>query len=200
MNPGELKERLIIQSLVQNGNLYTWIGSDNSKLWTKKEVEDKKCVYSSLGQAADLTTRFIIRYNKNITKHNSIIHNGNHYVIASILDIGNKHCYLEVKTAQVTPIMCELRRYSGQLDVLNRPIKEPSTVMTFPAYVTEKHIKYNAEYYANVAEMYILITPKIVQPNLGDLVVINNIKYNIQAAHLMDVYRNEYEIAVNKEV
>lgn len=198
MNPGELRSRLIIQNLEVNNDGYSW--SEISKLYCKKEIENKRSIFSKFGFATNETAKFTVRFNKNISKHNSILHDNKHYLITSIIDIDNKHAFNEITTVQITPKECEVRRLSIVKDKLNRPSEEMNVVFKFPGYVVEKYNNYDQEKpQVVIKKTYILVTPKNIKLELADLIVIEDVIYNVQIIHDLDEYINEYEITVEKD-
>lgn len=200
MNAGDLKSILNVQKFVFNNGVYSW--TYLFRLHSKKEVEYKKAFFSKLGFGTNEIVSFTVRFNRNISKHNSILHEGKHYLITSVTDIDNRHAYQKVDTVQITPKICVLKRLNSTKDnELNRPVKDIQVIYTFPGCIVEKYAKYDQEQVnSSISQTFILITPKEIVLMPGDLIVIDGITYNVQIPHTLDEYQNEYEIAIKKDV
>jgi hypothetical protein len=46
---------------------------------------------------------------------------------------------------------------------------------------------------------YVLVTPKIISLNTGELVTIGDATYAVEIPHTLDEYKNEYEISVRSD-
>ena len=71
----------------------------------------------------------------------------------------------------------------------------------FPAVLTEKHLKWEQpEPYSINRITYVLVTPKAVTLTRGKLVEVNGVNYEVQLAHVLDSYKNEYEIVRTEDL
>lgn len=108
---------------------------------------------------------------------------------------------MDIKTVNIEPKLCILKRYEYNEDKFNRPQKGIITVYKFYSYVLEKYSGYVQEKVnSTTIQTYILLTPKVIDLKVGDIVEINSITYNVQVTHKLEEYSNEYEITVKSEV
>ncbi|MBE6829150.1 MAG: hypothetical protein E7519_02945 [Ruminococcaceae bacterium] len=109
--------------------------------------------------------------------------------------------YYEVTAARIEPKTCKVIRISITKNELKNPVKGKNEIMTFPGCLVEKYMGYAQQKPQAVSDMqYVLVTPKVIELKLADLVEIEENTYNVQIAHTLDQYKNEYEIAVQKDV
>jgi head-tail adaptor len=202
MNPGMLNKRISIQKLISSKIEYeSFLWELESKLWAHKKVENRRCVFSKFGMSSDTTTVFTVRFNKNLNKNFSIVHENDFYIIVSIIDTEDKKQIQEVTAAKVILKTCEIIRLVSEKGLLNRPKDELKKIYEFPCCLAEKYIRNIQENVQSIIdETYILITPKGINIDNGDLAVIDGVTYNILTSHTLDEFRNEYEITVKKEV
>ena len=61
--------------------------------------------------------------------------------------------------------------------------------------LTEKYVRYEQpDPYAVNRLTYVLVTPKAVVLQRGGLVTVNGVNYEVQTAHTLDQWKNEYEV------
>lgn len=122
-------------------------------------------------------------------------------MISSVEDVENRHKYQEVITVNNKPRLFTLERYVVTKDTtFNRPIKKPISIYDFEGYITEKFTGYSVEKVNTTSiQNYILIVPKVIDLDIGDILTMNNEAYNIQDTHKIDEYMNEYEIVLKKD-
>ena len=77
--------------------------------------------------------------------------------------------------------------------------------VTFPAVLTEKYVRYEREdTHAESETAYVLVTGKPIELKEGDLVTVREGPargtYHVQAAHWLDPYKSEYEMAWRGDV
>ena len=61
--------------------------------------------------------------------------------------------------------------------------------------LTEKHLKWEQpEPYSINRITYVLVTPKAIRLQRGGLVGVDGTNYEVQLAHVLDPWKNEYEI------
>ena len=75
----------------------------------------------------------------------------------------------------------------------------------FPGILTEKYVRYAPEEtYAKTETAYVLVTPKLISLSPGDLVTVREGAaegvYNVQVCHVLDPFKNEYEIVRRQDV
>lgn len=196
MNSGELRHRIDILILKNDNNVFTW--ETLNTIWAKAEDLDKTNIFSKLGIGAK-SVKFIIR-KCSLTLHQAIRWQGRHYFITDIKELDRM--YFELITAQLEPKICIATRKIPVKNELNRPIPgEPQTIATFPGYLVEKYLGYQQEKPQAINEInYVLVTPKTINLEVGDLVKIDDDTFNVRITHVLDEYKNEYEITVIKDV
>ena len=71
----------------------------------------------------------------------------------------------------------------------------------FPGVLTEKYAKWDQPEPYSVNQLtYVLVTPKGITLQRGGLVAVAGINYEVQAAHTLDPYKNEYEIVRTEDL
>jgi len=196
-NPGELNEKITVLTLNQGGNTYTW--KESSKLWAKVEQLNKTNIFSKVGLGAK-SIKFTIRKNKDLTLHNAFIWRGKHCFLTDIFEVDR--AYYEVTAALIEPVTCVVERCGEPTkDKLNRPVYSEQILISFPGVLTEKYMSYMQNEPMATTEMrYVLVTPKAIEINCGELVTINGTTYNVLIAHTLDEYKNEYEILYQGDI
>lgn len=194
MNPGELRQRIDLLTLNGSDGVYEWDVLDS--IWAKAEDMEKANLFSKVGIGAK-SARFTIR-RRPLTLHQAFRWQGKHYFLTDIKEIDRM--YYEVIAAQIEPRSCIATRRPTIKNELNRPISGAPTVISFPGCLTERYMGYRQEKPQAVNETsYILVTPKVINLQIADLVKIGEDTYNVQIIHDLDEYKNEYEIAADKE-
>lgn len=196
-NPGELDKRISVLSIVHDENTYTW--EESIKLWAKVEQLAGTNLFSRVGLGAK-SIKFTIRKNKDLTLHNAFLWQGKHCFLTDINEIDR--VLYEVTAALIEPVTCIVERQGKPTrNELNRPIYSDPVKITFPACLTEKYMGHTQNEPMAIKEIrYVLVTPKSIELNCGELVTINNLTYNVLIAHTLDEYKNEYEIMYKGDV
>ena len=102
---------------------------------------------------------------------------------------------MEVETAKIEPVPCVQFSNETILDQLNRPVDEQKPVLTFPGMLVEKYLRSNTETGHDEGEVtLVLVTPKQVQVDAGKLIEVQGKPYKVAVCHMLDEYKNEYEI------
>ena len=167
-------------------------------MWAKAEPQTGKNLFSAVGIGTK-SVKFTI-WKQDLTLHNAFRWRGKHCFLTDITEVD---ClFYEVTAALIEPKTCTVKRIPQQeKDALNRPKKsEPQVIMAFPGCLTEKYMgfsKLNPQVQTDA--QYVLVTPKEIGLKIADLVTVGDTTYNVQIAHELDEFKNEYEIAVNKE-
>ena len=158
-----------------------WSWSERRKAWAAVEQFDKRVIFSSAGAAANSTVIFTIR-RQEISMHNAIEWQGQHYFITSIIPTADRG-HLTVTAAPVVVVNCTA-------DANKIPKGK-----TFPAALTEKYVRHEQlEPMAVSSICYVLVTPKAVSLQPGSLVDVAGMPYVVFAAHQLDPFKNEYEV------
>ena len=196
MNPGELREKISILKLNQNDNSYTW--EQSSTLWTKVERLNSNNLFSRVGIGAK-SIKFIIRRKSDLSLHDAFKWNGKHCFLTDIVDINPM--YYEVTVALIEPRLCAVKRTGKPvLNELNRPVYSDDVTLTFPACLTEKYIGFTQGEPMGVKETrYVMVTPKSIKLQVGELVTIDETDYTVIIPHVLDEFKNEYEIIVKED-
>lgn len=194
MNPGELKDRIEVLTLSKSNNIYTWI--TESTIWGKAKRLNSTNIFSKVGIGTK-SIKFTIR-KRDITLHNAFKWKDQHCFLTDIIDIDRM--YYEITAALIEPITCTLERTDiPTLNELNRPTYSNPTILTFPGYLTEKYIKnIQEDPMSTIENQYVLVTPKAIELREGELVTIKNIPYEVLVCHILDEYKNEYEISARR--
>lgn len=199
MNPGLLKERISIMDYVLKDEIYQWVKVFESN--SKVEREFKRKIFSKFGFGTDETTKFTVRFNNKIDAKKAILYRNNHYLLSSEDNVDNRNRFQEITTVKIEPKLFEAKRNIINKDELNRPVQELKIIYKFYCYLLEKYVGYSQEKINNTTtETFVLITPKIINLKVGDIVTFNDINYNVEVTHILDEDTNEYEIVVKKDV
>lgn len=173
VDAGKLDERIAVLELIRDENTYQW--SVLRRSWAQAELSTRKNVYSVHGIGATGVT-FIIR-RQGLNLGHAICWRGRHCMITAIRPKGLLH--LTVEAALVVTSECEYV-YTGT---------------RFPAIMTEKYLGHQQlEPQAVNVLRHVLVTPKAIELAPGRLVEVAGTKWPIQTAHLLDPWKNEYEL------
>jgi len=193
MNAGEFGQQVEILELVElEPDNYSWQAV--KKLWAKTEHQTARTIFT-INTVMQRSTKFTIWALPELTLHHAIfVSDGNtHYYLA---DINKDTPGIYVLTAlTVVPITCIAERTKTVTGDYNRPevVKLPPVV--FPGVLAEKYIRQTQEEPMSYTEArHILVTPKVITLDIGELVHIVGKPHEIVVFHGLDPYRNEYEI------
>ena len=173
VDAGSLDQRLAVLKLTQEGKAYSW--KTTRATWAKAVLATKTNVYSVHGIGAAGVT-FTMR-RQPLDLGNALLWRGQHCMITAIRPLGRLH--LTVEAALVVVSACE-DKYTG---------------ITFPAIMTEKYLGHQQlEPQAVNTLRHVLVTPKAIELPPGQLVEVAGTPWPIQVAHLLDPWKNEYEL------
>ncbi len=176
---GEFRDRLTKLRLQAAQKEITW--QSFGKLWAKAERQSTGNIFSSVGLSAE-SWSFTVR-TQDLTMADALDFNGYHHFITSIER--TKPGFWVIQTARVRIVNCKVRTEDGGA--------------SFPAALTEKYIRHAQQLPMAVnTTTFVLVTPKIVDLEEGGLVEVEGPLYEIQIAHRLDDFKNEFEI-VRKE-
>ena len=194
-NPGELKDRVNVLSINCDNNNYTW--TTETTTWAKTERLNGINIFSGVGMGAK-SVKFTIRKRK-LTFHNAITWKGLHCFLTEIVEINRM--YFEVTAALIEPRICTIKREDEPTyDNLNRPIYSEPVLITFPGILTEKYLRnIQNEPMTTIETQYVLVTPKVIVLNEGELVTIGEMAYEVLLSHKLDEFKNEYEIVARSD-
>ena len=189
MNPGKLNERVQILTLKTEAGIMRWEVFKN--IWAKVEITGKTNYFSKVGMGV-LSVKFTMR-RQSLSLYDALCFRGRHYFITGITPISNLH--MEVDTAKIEPVPCVQFSNETILDQLNRPVDEQKPMLTFPGMLVEKYLRSNIETGHDEGEVtLVLVTPKQVQVDAGKLIEVQGKPYKVAVCHMLDEYKNEYEI------
>ncbi|WP_306568567.1 head-tail adaptor protein [Faecalispora jeddahensis] len=189
MQAGDLNRPVSILQLTQENMKYDW--TQQKETWAKVEQKSAKNLFSQVGIGAD-TVIFTVR-KQEITLHNAIRWRGEHYFLTNIAEDGGM--YYMVTAARVYIKTCAVTHVTTTKNELKNPVAVKSETITFPAVLTEKYLGFEQREPQAVTETtYVLVTPKVIELSISDLVDVAGKKYCVQVAHTLDEFKNEYEV------
>ena len=200
IDAGSLDERLELLELLETApNTWEWVPM--SRLWAQVTVDGGTNLFSRVGIGAR-NAKLTIR-SRDITLYGALRWRGQHLFLTSITKLDRMH--LDLQAALVSVVRCVGRGYTTTVGPGNRPVKQPGPERTFPGVLTEKYVRYETEdSYAKAKRLLVLVTPKAVQLLEGDLVTVTEgpaaAVYNVQTCHVLDEYKNEYEIMYRRDI
>lgn len=154
---------------------WQWVPS--RKAWAQVEQTARTNLFSRVGVGA--RDAAVVLRRQPLTLHQALSLKGKHLFLTAITDRGRMH--LDVKAALVDLVEC-------QAD----PVEDGPH---FPGVLTEKYIKHEQlEPLAVNTTAFVLVTPKVIDLEEGRLVEVAGVPYEVQTAHRLDRYKNEFEI------
>lgn len=189
---GAPKERLDLLEVKEDNDTYTW--QTVGRIWASVEVSGKNNLFSKVGIGAR-SANIVTVPRPEISLHHALRWRGEHLFLTELLHQGPTR--LSILAARIGPRNCIAFRPEKTRDELGRPSYEQRERFRFPACVTEKWMGYSQkEPQAESGETLVLVTPKAVMLEVGDLVEIEELgRYAVQVLHRLDEYKNEYEAA-----
>ena len=194
MNAGDFRWQVDILAFteVEDGQ-YAWTPVD--RVWAKMERQSRVAVYAKYGVSAD-SIKFTIHSRPGLSLHNAL----------RFVSSDNEHCFLTgidpsipgflTLTVALTAVRgCVVERTKTTRGALNRPEVSKLPPLIFPGIVTEKWIRQEQSEPMSYSETrYILVTPKVISVEVGELVRIDDREYEVVIPHTLDSYKNEYEV------
>ena len=200
MDAGSLRERLQVLTLTEDpAGAWTWQPVRQAR--AQAELTTRSNLFSSAGigaRGAELVLRA-----QPLTLHQALLWGGQHLFLTAILPEGRLH--LRVHAALVEPVACLAIRTEDTVGAAGRPVTEETMRLTFPGVLTEKYVRYEWEETHDESDVsYVLVTGKPIALQAGDLVTVREGPaadvYHVTACHVLDEYKNEYEIARRGDV
>lgn len=199
VDAGSLDKRLVLLSF-QEDTTGAWRWVETGLLWGDLTLSGKKNLFSSVGIGA--RDAEIILRKRPVTLHQALRWGSQHLFLTEITSYNRM--YLQARAALVTPVACSAIRYQSSLGPGNRPVRTPLEPVTFPGVLTEKYTGYDRQdTHAQAETRLVLVVPKAIELMEGDLVTVmagQPAEYNVQIRHVLDPYKNEYEIAWRRDV
>ncbi|OUN10230.1 hypothetical protein [Flavonifractor sp. An91] len=197
---GKLDQHLEVLELRETSTgVWEWVAV--RRAWAQVEQTDKTNLFSKVGVGA--RDAAIVLRTQPLTLHNALRWRGQHLFLTSITHRNRNH--LDVAAALVEPVTCTAQGYTTKMGEGNRPQKVETDPVTFPGVLTEKYVKYEQEdTFAKSRRGLVLVTAKPIRLREGDLVTVQAgpaaAVYNVQACHVLDEYKNEYEVEFSRDV
>lgn len=189
-----LRERVEVLKLqaVEGG----WAWAPVRQTWAGVEVTDKTNLFSKVGIGAR-DARLALR-RQDLTLHNALRWKGQHLFLTSLAEC--QPGWLEGKAALVEPVECLAVRTEDAVGKGGKPIRRETMRLAFPSMLTEKYSGYaREETHAEIRMTYVLVTPKAVCLEMGDVVTVKGGNapgsYYVTVPHMLDDFKNEYEAA-----
>ena len=179
IDAGALRDRLEVLEL-QEGPAGGWTWAAVKKIPGRVTLTTKRNLFSAVGLGARGAEILLRRQELHLCQ--ALRWGERHLFLTAILPEGRLH--LTVQAALVDLAQC--RTEAGA---------------SFPAVLTEKHLKWEQpEPYSVNRITYVLVAPKAIQLTRGKLVEVNGVNYEVQLAHVLDPYKNEYEIVRTEDL
>lgn len=197
---GKLDQPLEVLELREtSAGMWEWVAA--RRAWGQVEQTAKTNLFSKVGVGA--RDAAIVLRTQPLTLHNALRWRGQHLFLTSITHRNRNH--LDVAAALVEPVTCTAQGYTTKMGEGNRPQKVETDPVTFPGVLTEKYVKYEQEdTFAKSRRGLVLVTAKPIRLREGDLVTVQAgpaaAVYNVQACHVLDEYKNEYEVEFSRDV
>lgn len=181
---GRLDQPLEVLELREtSAGAWEWVAV--RRAWGQVEQTAKTNLFSKVGVGARDTA--IVLRRQRLTLHNALRWKGQHLFLTSITRRDRNH--LDVAAALVDLVECRADADEG----------EDGT--RFPGVLTEKYAKWDQPEPYSVNQLtYVLVTPKGIVLQRGGLVAVAGVNYEVQAAHTLDPYKNEYEIVRTEDL
>ena len=197
---GALSERLEVLELRETSSgVWEWVPV--RRAWAQVAQTAKTNLFSKVGVGA--RDAAVVLRRQPLTLHQALRWKGKHLFLTAITCRDRNHMDVAAALVDTVEVLCQ--RYTTVLGPDNRPEKQALPELVFPGVVTERYVRYAPEEtYAKAKCGLVLVTPKVIQLKEGDLVTLRTgpvaAQYNVQTRHVLDEYKNEYEIAWSKDI
>ena len=200
IDAGKLRDVLQVLELKENPK-GTWTWQKVRKARGQVELSTGRNLFSTVGIGARGAE--IVLRRQDLTLHNALLRGEQRLFLSAILPEGRLH--LRVQAALVEPVTCLATRTEDTVGEAGRPTTAETMRMTFPGVLTEKYTRYEREEtHAENETSYVLVVPKVVQLKASDLVTVQEGPakgvYYVTICHVLDPYKNEYEIVLRGDV
>lgn len=200
IDAGKLRDVLQVLELKENPK-GTWTWQKVRKARGQVELSTGQNLFSTVGIGARGAE--IVLRRQDLTLHNALLWGEQHLFLSAILPEGRLH--LRVQAALVEPVTCLATRTEDTVGEAGRPTTAETMRMTFPGVLTEKYARYEREEtHAENETSYVLVVPKAIQLKASDLVTVQEgpakAVYYVTICHVLDPYKNEYEIVWQGDV
>ncbi|OUQ61428.1 hypothetical protein B5E56_01610 [Flavonifractor sp. An112] len=181
---GKLDQHLEVLELREtSAGLWEWVAV--RRAWGQVEQTAKTNLFSKVGVGA--RDAAIVLRTQPLTLHNALRWKGQHLFLTSVTYRDRNH--LDVAAALVELVECRA------------DADERGDGTRFPGVLTEKYAKWDQPEPYSVNQLtYVLVTPKGIVLQRGGLVAVAGTNYEVQVAHTLDPYKNEYEIVRTEDL
>lgn len=199
IDAGKLDKPAQVLELKETG-AGVWEWTPVRRAWASITFQPKTNLFSKVGIGARDAAVVVRR--QPLTLHNALRWGSIHLFLTSIAPMGRNH--LDVDAAVVEPVACLATRTEDTVGEAGRPVTEETMRVTFPGVLTEKYVRYEREETHDESDVsYVLVTGKPIALRVGDLVSVQAGPaagvYHVTACHVLDAYKNEYEIARRRD-
>lgn len=189
---GRLNSRIEILGYEFQGNKYFW--EAEKSVWANVTEDQKINIFSNVAKSG-FSTVFTVR-TQGVTPGRAIMWQDRHYIIAGIREIDK--LYTEISTVCLPVYDCT--RYIPDPDTASDEYNRLQTLsipdFQFQGCIAEKYLGNEISQPHTIDEtQYVLLTPKAVVLNRGELVLIGEDFYIVEICHMLDTVKNEYEIS-----
>ncbi len=200
IDAGDLSERLELLELEET-QPDTWEWVSRGRLWAQVEVDGGKNLFSSVGIGAR-NAKLVLR-TRPLSLCQALRWRGQHLFLTGITKLDRMH--LNVQAALVNVVTCLATRTEDTVGAAGRPVAAETMRISFPGILTEKYARYEREEtHAENDTSYVLVVPKEISLQAGDLVTVQDgpakAVYAVTICHVLDHFKNEYEIARRGDV
>lgn len=191
MDAGRLNERASLLRLMKTAAGYAWERAFS--LPVQAQRSGRANLFSRVGLGEKSVT-FTLR-RRPLTLHDALLWQEQHCFLTDIRELDGN--YLLVEAALVRVQECALLEQEEAVDEYNSPRRgEAKRRFFFPGVLTEKYLRYEAGVpMVQNDSLLVLVTPKAVELKAGGLVEAGGKRYAVRVCHVLDAYKNEYEIA-----
>ena len=200
IDAGDLSERLELLELEET-QADTWEWVSRGRLWAQVEVDGGKNLFSSVGIGAR-NAKLVLR-TRPLSLCQALRWRGQHLFLTGITKLDRMH--LNVQAALVNVVTCLAARTEDTVGAAGRPVAAETMRISFPGILTEKYARYEREEtHAENDTSYVMVVPKEISLQAGDLVTVQDgpakAVYAVTICHVLDHFKNEYEIARRGDV
>lgn len=161
-----------------------WEWTPIRRAWASITFQPKTNLFSKVGIGARDAAVVVRR--QSLTLHNALRWGDIHLFLTSIVPMGRIHLDVDAAVVEVAQCQADMDEGGG---------------VQFPGVLTEKYLKWEQpEPYSVNRLTYVLVTPKPIVLARGGLVSVNGVNYEVQVAHTLDSYKNEYEIVRTEDL
>ena len=181
---GKLDQPLEVLELREtSAGVWEWVAV--RRAWGQVEQTARTNLFSKVGVGA--RDAAVVLRTQPLTLHNALGWRGQHLFLTAVTRRDRGH--LDVAAALVELVECRA------------DADERGDGTRFPGVLTEKYAKWDQPEPYSVNQLtYVLVTPKGIVLQRGGLVAVAGINYEVQVAHTLDPYKNEYEIVRTEDL